>query len=85
MPSLNFINALKNSNIDISKININYSVEFAALSGSFISGVGDYVNLFEPNATNLEKQEYGYVVESVGKHLCNTFVHQLVDAFLELL
>lgn len=67
MPSLNFINALKNSNIDISKININYSVEFAALSGSFISGVGDYVNLFEPNATNLEKQEYGYVVESIGK------------------
>ena len=57
----------KNSNIDISKVNINYSVEFAALSGSFISGVGDYVNLFEPNATNLEKQEYGYVVESVGK------------------
>ena len=67
MPSLNFINALKNSNIDISKVNINYSVEFASLSGSFISGVGDYVNLFEPNATNLEKQEYGYVVESVGK------------------
>lgn len=67
MPSLNFINALKNSSIDISKVNINYSVEFAALSGSFISGVGDYVNLFEPNATNLEKQEYGYVVESVGK------------------
>ena len=47
MPSLNFIYALKNSNIDISKVNINYSVEFAALSGSFISGVGDYVNLFD--------------------------------------
>ena len=67
MPSLNFINALKNNNIDINKIKINYSVEFAALSGSFISGVGDYVNLFEPNATALEKEGYGYVVESIGK------------------
>ena len=67
MPSLNFINALKNSNIDINKININYSVEFAALSGTFISGIGDYVNLFEPNAAQLEKEGYGYVVESIGK------------------
>ncbi|MBE6161825.1 MAG: ABC transporter substrate-binding protein [Firmicutes bacterium] len=67
MPSLNFINALKNNNIDVNKIKINYSVEFAALSGSFISGVGDYVNLFEPNATALEKEGYGYVVESIGK------------------
>lgn len=50
MPSLNFINALKNNNIDINKIKLNYSVEFAALSGSFISGVGDYVNLFEQSA-----------------------------------
>ena len=67
MPSLNFINALKNSNVDINKININYSVEFAALPGTFISGVGDYVNLFEPNAAQLEKEGYGYVVESIGK------------------
>lgn len=67
MPSLNFINALKNNNIDINKIKLNYSVEFAALSGSFISGVGDYVNLFEPNATNIEKEGYGYVVASVGE------------------
>ena len=67
MPSLNFINALKNNNIDTNKIKLNYSIEFAALSGSFISGVGDYVNLFEPNATSLEKEGYGYVVESIGK------------------
>ena len=67
MPSLNFINALKNSGIDIDKINLNYSVEFAALSGSFISGVGDYVNLFEPNATAIEEQGYGYVVASIGQ------------------
>lgn len=66
MPSLNFLNALKKSNIDPKKININYSVEFAALSGSFIGGIGDYVNLFEPTATKLTKDNLGYVVASIG-------------------
>ena len=67
MPALNFINAIKNTDVDIDDIKLNYSVEFAALSGSFISGVGDYVNLFEPNATNIEKEGYGYVVASIGE------------------
>ena len=66
MPALNFLNGLKNKGIDIDKININYSVEFAALSGSFIGGTGDFVNLFEPNATSLEENGYGHVVASVG-------------------
>ena len=66
MPSLNFLNALKKSNIDPKKININYSVEFAALSGSFIGGIGNYVNLFEPTATKLTKDNLGYVVASIG-------------------
>ena len=68
MPALNFLNALKNAGIDQSKINLNYSVEFAALSGSFIGNTGDFVNLFEPNATLIEKEGLGYVVESIGKY-----------------
>ncbi len=67
MPALNFLNALKKANIDLTKINANYAVEFAALSGTFIGGTGDFVNLFEPNATALEEQGYGYVVASVGE------------------
>ncbi len=67
MPALNFLNALKNEGINPNKININYSVDFAALSGTFIGGTGDYVNLFEPNALRLEQENYGYVVESIGK------------------
>lgn len=67
MPALNFLNALKNEGIDPKKININYSVDFAALSGTFIGGTGDFVNLFEPNALKLEQEGYGYVVESIGK------------------
>lgn len=68
MPALNFMNALKNNNIDSNKITINTSVEFAALSGSFIAGVGDFVNLFEPNATNLVKEGFGYIVGNVGTY-----------------
>ena len=66
MPALNFLNALKKNDIDTDKINVNMAVEFSALSGSFIGGVGDFVNLFEPNATALVKQGYGSVVASVG-------------------
>lgn len=66
MPALNFLNALKNNNINPEDINLNYSVEFAALSGSFIGGMGDYVNLFEPTATKIVNEEFGYVVASIG-------------------
>ena len=66
MPALNFLNALKKNDIDTDKINVNMAVEFSALSGSFIGGVGDFVNLFEPNATALVKQGYGSVAASVG-------------------
>ena len=67
MPALNFLNALKNANVDISKVNLNYSIDFASLSGAFIGGTGDYVNLFEPNAALLEKEGYGHVVASIGE------------------
>ncbi len=50
MPILNFQNALKNENINEKDLNINTSIEFASLAGSFISGEGDFVNLFEQNA-----------------------------------
>ena len=66
MPALNFLNALKNQDIDLNKLKINYNIEFSALSGAFIGGIGDYVNLFEPNATKLEQEGYGHIVASVG-------------------
>lgn len=67
MPELNFENALRNSKINTKNVNINTTVDFASLTGAFIGGTGDYVNLFEPNATQLEKLGYGYVVASIGE------------------
>ena len=50
MPALNFLNALKKMGIKQEDVNINYSIDFAALSGAFIGNVGDYVNLFDHKA-----------------------------------
>lgn len=67
MPALNFLRALKNKGIDLKDVNIDTSVEFASLSGAFIGGEGDYVNLFEPLASKMVENKYGYIVESVGQ------------------
>lgn len=49
MPIINFYNALKNEKI--TNVNVNDTVDFANLTSSFISGTGDFVNLFEHSAT----------------------------------
>lgn len=68
MPEMTFEYALKQNGIDPrGDLNIDTSVAFPAMGGAFISGQGDFVTLFEPTASQVEKQGYGYVVESVGK------------------
>ncbi|MCZ8521455.1 MULTISPECIES: ABC transporter substrate-binding protein [Paenibacillus] len=42
------------------------NVEFANIPTAFVSGTGDYVQLFEPQATMFEKQGKGYVIASFG-------------------
>ena len=37
-----------------------------SLSSAFISRQGEYVNLFEPNALKIEKENYGCVLASLG-------------------
>ncbi len=67
MPELNFENALKNAKIDKGEVDINTSVDFASLTSAFIGGEGDFVNLFEPNATKLVNMGFGYVVANIGE------------------
>ena len=67
MPEMTLEWVLKQNNIDPKKdLNIDTSIAFAAMAGSFIGGNGDYVSLFEPQATAVEKQGFGYIVESLG-------------------
>lgn len=42
-------------------------IQFDVMAGAFIAGEGDYVTLFEPVASTLEKEGKGYVVASIGK------------------
>ncbi len=65
MPLMIFKYALSKYELS-DKVTIDASVEFAALSGAFIGGSGDYVNLFEPTASKVEKEGYGCVLASLG-------------------
>ena len=67
MPEMTFEWALKENGINKEDLTIDTSIAFAAMQGAFISGIGDYVTLFEPNALELEKQGLGYIVASIGE------------------
>jgi NitT/TauT family transport system substrate-binding protein len=68
MPEMTLEWILKSNGIDPNHdLTIDTSISFAAMGGSFISGIGDYVSLFEPNALEIEKEGYGYVVASLGE------------------
>lgn len=47
------------------------NVDFTATVGAFKSGIGDYVALFEPTATMLEKDGAGNIVSSIGNEAGN--------------
>lgn len=67
MPALTLEWALNSNGISSSATDIDTSVEFSSMSGSFIGGNGDFVTLFEPTASELEKEGYGHIVASVGE------------------
>src|SRR3954466_3013838 len=47
-------------------LNLIQNIDFANISNAFISGTGDYVQLFEPQASMFEKEGRGYIVASFG-------------------
>ncbi|MFZ5985571.1 MAG: ABC transporter substrate-binding protein [Bacillota bacterium] len=48
-------------------VNIDTSIQFALMAGAFTGGQGDYVTLFEPVASKVEKEGKGYILASIGK------------------
>ena len=68
MQEMTFEYTLKQKSIDPQKdVNIDTSIRFDSMAAAFKSGQGDYVNLFEPVATQLEKDGSGYVLASIGE------------------
>ncbi|WP_243298057.1 ABC transporter substrate-binding protein [Bacillus litorisediminis] len=58
---------LKKHGIDPqSDLNLIQNIDFANISSAFASGTGDYVQLFEPQASVFEKEGVGHVVASFG-------------------
>ena len=48
-------------------VNFDTSIQYAAMTGAFLGGTGDYVTMFEPTASSVEAEGRGYVVASIGE------------------
>ena len=68
MPEMTLEYILTKNGINPKKdVTLDTSVAFSAMQGAFIGGTGDFVSLFEPNATKIEQEGYGYIVASLGE------------------
>jgi len=73
MPEMALEYVLKNNGLKIGtntedgEVNVRTDVQFGVLAGAFTAGEGDYVSLFEPVATEIEKQGQGHIVLSIGE------------------
>lgn len=50
-------------------INIRTDIAFDVMTAAFVNGEADYVTAFEPNATELEMMNKGYILSSLGEEL----------------
>ncbi|WP_238651558.1 ABC transporter substrate-binding protein [Paenibacillus piscarius] len=67
MPQMAGAFTLKSKGIDAGKdLKLIQNIDFANIAGAFASGTGDYVQLFEPQASIFEKEGRGQVVASFG-------------------
>ena len=48
-------------------VTVDTSVQFNMMAGAFTDGQGDYVTLFEPTATQIERAGKGYILASIGQ------------------
>lgn len=68
MPEMALEYVLKQNNLDTKEdVSMVTNIDFTATSGAFKGGTGDYVALFEPTASILEKEGSGKIVASIGE------------------
>ena len=67
MPEMTLEYILAKNGIKTTDLTIDTSIAFANMQSAFISGTGDFVSLFEPNATQIQNNGYGYIVASLGE------------------
>lgn len=68
VPEMSLEYVLKKHGVEPYKdVEIITNLQFTATAGAFKSGTGDYVALFEPTASMLEKENAGKIVSSIGE------------------
>jgi len=68
MPAIVLEYVLEKNGLTVGKdVFIDTTMQFAAMPGAFIGGQGDYVIIFEPTASSMEKEGKAYIVASLGK------------------
>jgi NitT/TauT family transport system substrate-binding protein len=68
VPQMTLEYVLKKNNLQPgTDVEVDTSVQFALMAGAFTGGQGDYVTLFEPVASMVEKEGKGYIVASIGE------------------
>ncbi len=68
VPEMSLEYVLKNHGIQTGKdVNLITNIAYTATAGAFKAGTGDYVALFEPTGSMLQKDKAGYIVSSIGK------------------
>ena len=74
VPEMTLEYVLKTNGLDIGiddpskEVNVRTDIQFAAMAGSFLAGEADYTTLFEPTATEIEKEGRGYIIASIGQY-----------------
>ncbi len=68
MPYMTLEYVLKNNGLTPGEdVNVRTDIQYGVMAGAFAGGEGDYTTLFEPVASQMEKEGKGYVVASVGE------------------
>ena len=75
MPEMTLEYVLKNKGLTVTRngedtsadVNIRTDVNFDVMAGVFTAGQSDYVTLFEPSASQVERNGIGHIVASIGE------------------
>lgn len=74
VPEMTLEYVLKEAGLEVGQddptkeVNVRTDVAFAALTGSFLDGEGDFVTLFEPTATSLINQNKAYMLTPMANY-----------------
>lgn len=52
---------------DGENVTLNFDIQFNLMTAAFLNGTGDYCTVFEPTASEYEKQGKWHIVASVGE------------------